>query len=89
MMFLINNNWYVSIVLHNFGCRKSIHLKYCVMMVVVVVVSMKMEIFRCSKVIEFMGVFVSPVQYVAIRMAAADGDLLVVFFSLLNVRHSF
>ena len=59
-----------------FRCRKIIRLKNCVMMVVVVVVAMKMEIFRCSKVIVLVCIFISPVENVAIRMVDDVGNLL-------------
>ena len=76
MVFLINNNWYLFIVPHIFRCRKIIRLKNCVMMAVVVLVAMKMEIFRCSKVIVLMCVIISPVKYVAIRMVKDVGNCL-------------
>ena len=57
-----------------FRCRKIIRLKNCVMMAVVVLVAMKMEIFRCSKVIVLMCIFISPVKYVAIRMVEDVGN---------------
>jgi hypothetical protein len=59
-----------------FGCREIVRLKNCVMMVVDVVVTMKMEIFRCSKVIVLMCVIISPVKYVAIRMVKDVGNCL-------------
>ncbi len=69
MMFLLNNNWYLPIVIHMFGCRTIFRLENCVIMVVDVVVTMNMEIFRCSKVIVLMCVFLSPVKNVAITTA--------------------
>jgi hypothetical protein len=50
------------------------------MMVVVVVVAMKMEIFRCSKVIVLMCIFISPVKYVAIRMVEDVCNFLVFIY---------
>jgi hypothetical protein len=58
------------------------------MMVVVVVVAKKMEIFRCSKVIVLMCVFISPVEYVAIRMVE-DVGIFWFLVILLNESHSF